>query len=347
MVTVTHWTRNLRLAPTDAIFDGREARLLRQLLGIDDGAREQPARPSSLAEQALLAEKLDQCGCFPDAVTATASQGLQDFGAAGLAVLFAPTLREMEKSLRNFAPLLNLRHDVALCRSTDGLSLHMDPLPNCGPGSPHLRTLDSAKLARFMQDLLDRHGLGQAQYDPEALRAGAGHPVPLQLCGPLPRTNLTGFRQYEKAARKQMRDLEHMHLGVTVRRILVAGAGAGDRLPELGDAAKQLGYSQRTFRRRLRERGTSFTDCVNDVRHQLALRYLATTNFTVEVIAERLGYSDTSNFRHAFRRWTGVSPKAYVARASADLPVTVMRMRKEGMARMKSANASSVAFLRT
>jgi AraC-like DNA-binding protein len=70
-------------------------------------------------------------------------------------------------------------------------------------------------------------------------------------------------------------------------------------------------------------------DCVNDVRHQLALRYLATTNFTVEVIAERLGYSDTANFRHAFRRWTGVSPRAYVARASADLPVTVMRTHRE------------------
>jgi AraC-like DNA-binding protein len=49
----------------------------------------------------------------------------------------------------------------------------------------------------------------------------------------------------------------------------------------------------------------------------------------VLVGTERLGYSDTANFRLAFRRWTCVSPRAYVARAVADLPVTVMRTHRD------------------
>jgi AraC-like DNA-binding protein len=322
---------------------------MRKSLGIEAAAEGQPLRPSSLAEQALLAEKLDARGRFSEALGIANSLGLEDFGAAGLTVLFAPSLQEMERSLRNFAPLLNLRHSVTLHGQPDGQHLLMRQLgPNGASGSRHLRMMDSAKLARFFEDMLKRHGFTQvvAGDRPLSGRVDGALPVPSQLCGPLPRTNLTEFRRHQKAARKQMRELEHSRLGITVRRILIAGAGAGDRLPELPDVAKQLGYSQRTFRRRLTERGTSFMDCVNDVRHQLALRYLATTNFTVEVIAERLGYSDTSNFRHAFRRWTGVSPKAYVARAAADLPVTVMRAHHGATARMTPPRSTSASFAR-
>jgi AraC-like DNA-binding protein len=318
------------LSANDPIFDGQEAMAMRQLLGSDAQVGNSTPRPSSLAEQSLSAARLDAAGLLRDLIQATASFGLEDFGPAGRAVLYAPTLADVEKTLRNLAPLLNLRHFVSLKRCDGGLSFVLKPLAGqCGIGATYLLMLDCVKLHRFLNDILCRQGISHTLEHRHAIAAGNEVPLPCELAGSLPRTNLAEFRRHEKAARKQMRELEQANLPTTVRRMLIAGAAAGDRLPDLAGVAKQLGYSQRTFRRRLTERGTSFMDCVNDVRQQLALRYLATTNCTVDVIAERLGYSDTANFRHAFRRWTGVSPRAYVGRAAADLPVTVMRTHRE------------------
>lgn len=330
MVTATPWIRNLRLGAADAVFDGQEACCLRQMLGVDTLQDGHAPRPSSLTEQALLAARLDHAGRLEDGLRRTASFGLESFGVAGRAVLHASSLADLEKSLRSFAPLLNLRHDVTLRRMDDGWRLLLRPLvPVGGNGAEYLQLLDGVKLERFLDDLLQRQGSAGRRVDRDREAPSGSIRVPAELQAGFPRTNLTEYRRYAKAAQRKMRSLEHQHLATTVRRILVAGSGRSERLPDLADVARQLGYSQRTFRRRLTERGTSFMDCVNDVRHQLALRYLATTTFTVEAIAERLGYSDTANFRHAFRRWTGVSPSAYVARASADLPVTVMRTFRE------------------
>ena len=77
------------------------------------------------------------------------------------------------------------------------------------------------------------------------------------------------------------------------------------------EAARELGMSPRTLARRLRERGTSFAALTNDLRRRLALRYLDDRALRLSQLAYLLGYSEPSAFNHAFRRWTGRSPKAY------------------------------------
>jgi AraC-like DNA-binding protein len=79
----------------------------------------------------------------------------------------------------------------------------------------------------------------------------------------------------------------------------------------LEDVAKNLKMSARTLRRKLREENSSFRQLVNELRRDLALRYLRDTDLTVEDIAETLGFSDAANFRHAFRRWTNTAPHEY------------------------------------
>ena len=32
---------------------------------------------------------------------------------------------------------------------------------------------------------------------------------------------------------------------------------------------------------------------------------------SIEEISERVGFSDSANFRHAFRKWSGNSPRQY------------------------------------
>jgi len=41
---------------------------------------------------------------------------------------------------------------------------------------------------------------------------------------------------------------------------------------------------------------------------------LSTGSLSVEQVARRLGYAETASFTHAFTRWKGVSPRAWVRR---------------------------------
>jgi AraC-like DNA-binding protein len=79
----------------------------------------------------------------------------------------------------------------------------------------------------------------------------------------------------------------------------------------LGDIASRLALSERTLRRRLHALGTSYNKILQDVRSSTAQEWLRHSNLTMESIAWRLGYTETANFRHAFKRWTGQSPQAF------------------------------------
>jgi AraC-like DNA-binding protein len=79
----------------------------------------------------------------------------------------------------------------------------------------------------------------------------------------------------------------------------------------LGDIANRLALSERTLRRRLRALGTSYNKILQDTRSSTAKEWLSDRNLTMESIAWRLGYTETANFRHAFKRWTGQSPQAF------------------------------------
>lgn len=74
--------------------------------------------------------------------------------------------------------------------------------------------------------------------------------------------------------------------------------------PTLEGAAKVLGASPRTVRRRLAAESTTYQALLDAVRRELGLRYLD-ESLTVEEVAYALGFSDPSAFRRAFRRWTG------------------------------------------
>ncbi len=93
-----------------------------------------------------------------------------------------------------------------------------------------------------------------------------------------------------------------------IRARLLKASGA---MPSLDEAARQLGLSARTLRRRLKAMDTSYQRILNNVREELAVQYLRTTRMTVSQIADRLGYSDQSNFGRAFKGWTGRSPQDF------------------------------------
>ncbi len=75
--------------------------------------------------------------------------------------------------------------------------------------------------------------------------------------------------------------------------------------------AQSLNLSTRTFYRKLKDEGISYQTLSDNIRKSVAVEYLRNTNMRIEEIASRCGYQDISNFRKAFRRWTGRSPSSY------------------------------------
>jgi AraC-like DNA-binding protein len=78
--------------------------------------------------------------------------------------------------------------------------------------------------------------------------------------------------------------------------------------PTFESTAKLLGVNERSLRRQLNQQGFSFRSLRDELRTQLALKYLRSTALANEDIAQALGFSDAANFRRAFHRWTNKAP---------------------------------------
>jgi AraC-like DNA-binding protein len=88
--------------------------------------------------------------------------------------------------------------------------------------------------------------------------------------------------------------------------------------PKLDVIAERLSLGSRTLRRRLMELGTNYQKILDDVRKGLAIEYLQTTNLSVQDISELLGYSEVTNFRRAFLKWSNVSPYQFRKNSGTD-----------------------------
>jgi AraC-like DNA-binding protein len=74
------------------------------------------------------------------------------------------------------------------------------------------------------------------------------------------------------------------------------------------DVARSLGMSERTLARKLSDEGLNFTEILQELRRDLAVRYLDDRKLHVSKIAWLLGFHEVSAFTHAFKRWTGKTP---------------------------------------
>lgn len=114
-------------------------------------------------------------------------------------------------------------------------------------------------------------------------------------------------RLLEDHARTPARRVAHPASGfrAEVERTIAAA------LPEGRSAAavaKALHVSVRTLQRKLGEAGTTFKEVSEGLSAQLAVKHLANPKVSIAEVAFLLGFSDSSSFNRAFRRWTGEPP---------------------------------------
>ncbi len=126
---------------------------------------------------------------------------------------------------------------------------------------------------------------------------------------PLPQSDPDSIRHLQQQCQILIAKLTTQgHFIDDVRMVVLARPGF---FPDIDYVAEKLGLSTRTLRRRLKEEGSSYRELLEEIRFGLAKEYLGETKLPMEEISVLLGYTESGNFSHAFRRWSGESPSMW------------------------------------
>ncbi|MFO0658260.1 MAG: helix-turn-helix transcriptional regulator [Polyangiaceae bacterium] len=115
-------------------------------------------------------------------------------------------------------------------------------------------------------------------------------------------------RVIERHAEALLLSLPELSSGVADRVRQALANGLSDGGVTLAEVAKRLKMSERSLQRKLASEGVSFDALLDEIRRDLALRYLSDRNIAIAEVAFLLGYSEPSPFHRAFKRWTGTTP---------------------------------------
>lgn len=96
---------------------------------------------------------------------------------------------------------------------------------------------------------------------------------------------------------------------VTRTRQAVSSALEAREDTSIAATARKLAMSTRSLQRSLAERGVSYSDLLDGVRHARVVELLRTDDLSVAEIAARVGFADQSALFRAFRRWSGTTPR--------------------------------------
>jgi AraC-like DNA-binding protein len=87
---------------------------------------------------------------------------------------------------------------------------------------------------------------------------------------------------------------------------------------DMQSVARAMGLSERSLRRRLSAEETSFEALHTEAQGAAAKHLLAHQGRSIQEAAHEMGFSDASTFHRAFKRWTGMTPGAFIAFEASD-----------------------------
>ena len=129
------------------------------------------------------------------------------------------------------------------------------------------------------------------------------------LATPLPSRSPAMLALHERLMDEQLSHLGNTTISNKVREQLMQRLGHGE--PRREDIASFLALTDRPLQRRLRAKDPSYQQLLDEVRCELARKYLAQDKLPLSAMADLLGFGDQSNFFRACKRWFGVPPGEY------------------------------------
>jgi AraC-like DNA-binding protein len=301
---------------------------------IEPGDLDDPEAVVAASDEIVAVRRL--LGLLPDHAGLGIDVGsrfrLTHLGLFGFAVMSCATFRELFGVAMRYFSLTMLNIDVKLFEGAESclLELDVDHLPDDVRGfflerdvagiATTISDFALPVVARYADQLvaevvLDRTVLGSLLAllpveNIEFCRAHNRLHLPRALFDePLPQADPHTLELCVAQCDVLMqRNEQRRGITAVVRSTLFRESGRFAALPEV---AAELDVHPRTLRRQLAEEGTSFRALLNEARSTLAVDLLCNVGLTVDEVSKRLGYTDTSTFCHAFKRWHGVPPSAY------------------------------------
>lgn len=80
---------------------------------------------------------------------------------------------------------------------------------------------------------------------------------------------------------------------------------------KINHLADVTGLSPRSLQRHLNQCGTTYAQVLDQVRFDAAYELMQDPHWQLQEIAEALGYNHQAHFTRAFKRWSGLSPRAF------------------------------------
>lgn len=189
---------------------------------------------------------------------------------------------------------------VRVCRQLTGMNI----LP-ARVRMIHPRTNACAKFAEFLGDDIEFGAVAD-----EIVFGGKTGSLPVVSADPYLNELLVAYCEEALTKRPENRASFRSNVENVVVPLLPHGKASA------AEIARRLGVGQRTFARRLSSEGLTFSAVLEFLRFDLANRYLADKNLSISQIAWMLGYQEVGGFSHAFKRWTGKSPREARAQSS-------------------------------
>ncbi|MCL4186854.1 MAG: helix-turn-helix transcriptional regulator [Rhodobacteraceae bacterium] len=249
------------------------------------------------------------------------------YGAYGLAVLTSSTLWDAMRAALQDDLSYSLAHYRMIMQdgALVGISCDAAEVPE------ELRLFTACRDASTIHALFGELWNGEFPFTGVelALPAAVGGAVGQMFACPVSYDcETTAFRWSPEASRRPLRSgdllLNEYYTRVWRRRMPVTTPGDG-LLAQVADAltridlsaasllsvALYLGVSERNLQRHLQERNVTFREILDQARHHKAVEMVRHSRMQVSEIAYRLGYAEAASFSHAFKRWTGSSPRQF------------------------------------
>ena len=257
-----------------------------------------------------------------------ASARARDFGLVGYTLVYSDTLLSALKRLDRYDRIISDSLRVELDTAADAAWLRLDAQPALRSFRPAAdarlasvlsvcREITGAPIVplhvqfpyRRLPDVREYERLFQAP-----LEFGAANAAILfsheDLARPVTLSDETLVGYLDRLARAV---LSERHAGSTIRDQVrhLLWTEMNESPPDIERIARRLAMTPRTLQRRLRQEETSFAAVLEELRRDMAPSLLREGRMSVSEVAFLLGYEDPSSFQRAFRRWFGLSPRAF------------------------------------
>jgi AraC-like DNA-binding protein len=248
---------------------------------------------------------------------------ISNLHALGFALAASSTLMDVCKRVARYFRLVSQTTEIALDESGDDTVMRFNLLADvCGES-------EDAFLAYLIMSMRQLH---KGSFNP--IRVDLHHDVPREGPGPYEKlfrapvifgaeqAALVFFRtdlqqplagacpelaqHHDNIVTDYLARLDRSDVPAVAKQKIVEFLPTGECTRER--VAQAMCMSPTTLQAKLLRRGTSFQAILDDTRKELACSYVRQGSPSFTEITFLLGFSDTSNFTRAFRRWTGCSP---------------------------------------